>query len=92
MQKKKTLTALLTEEGRNVTDGKGILEIARQFYAILYKGQEDQLASIQEVGEELRDLDLCRLSEEDKEARQTILGGGSQRGSGQVKRQQSTRV
>lgn len=65
--KEKTRSSILTKEGNTITDIKRILEVGRAFYENLYQAHEDDLASLDNLKEQLQDLNLPQLSGEDKE-------------------------
>lgn len=64
----RTLSSLTSSNGELTTDPSKILEIGRSFYADLYKHQEDQLAPIDEIEDEIAKLDIPRLSSEDRDS------------------------
>lgn len=66
--KDRTLNVLLNDKGENVSDSRGVLEIAREFYTTLYTDHTNLLAPMEDFAEELSDLDLPKLAEEDREA------------------------
>lgn len=65
--KEKTLHALIAENGTILTRPEDILNEGKSYYSNLYHNREDQLLPMTEVQESLEQLDIPRLSEEDKE-------------------------
>lgn len=64
----RTLSSLTSSNGSTTSDPREILEIGRSFYADLYNDQESQLTPIDEIEEEIANLQLPRLSNEDRDA------------------------